>query len=120
MPTNLPKADSTDPTFAPRDEKRPNALISYTSPVQDPRPHPPSRSGPGIKIAWFLLGISFVVSLISSVTMIFQTLSWIRQRGATVPAWLNSLTLLSEWIFALSSVGLLILVVMTIFRSYRE
>jgi hypothetical protein len=88
--------------------------------VEDPRPHPPSRSGPGIKIAWFLLGISFVVSLISSVTMIFQTLSWIRQRGTTVPAWLNSLTLLSEWIFALSSLGLLVLVVVTIFRSHQE
>jgi hypothetical protein len=52
--------------------------------------------------------------------MIFQTLSLIRHRGATIPAWFSSVTLLSEWIFALSSLGLLVLAVMTILRSYRE
>jgi hypothetical protein len=52
--------------------------------------------------------------------MIFKTINWMRQHGATVPAWFSPVTRFSEGIFALSSVGLLILVVLTIFRSYRE
>jgi hypothetical protein len=83
-------------------------------------PNLPTRSSSSLKAAWFVLGIAFVVSLLSSITMIFQTLSWIRHRGATVPGWFNSVTLLSEWIFALSSLGLLVLAVITILRSYRE
>ena len=80
----------------------------------------PTRSSFSLRAAWFLLGTAFVLSLIASITMIFQTLSLIRHRGATIPAWFSSVTLLSEWIFALSSLGLLVLAVMTILRSYRE
>ncbi|RZU39681.1 hypothetical protein [Edaphobacter modestus] len=80
----------------------------------------PTRSSSSLRAAWFLLGTAFVLSLIASITMIFQTLSWIRHRGATIPAWFSAVTQLSEWIFALSSLGLLVLAVMTILRSYRE
>jgi hypothetical protein len=75
---------------------------------------------PSLRLAWIILGGSFVVSLITSVTMILRTLNWIRLYGPTVPSTYYAVTQLSEWIFGLSSVGLLILVVVAILRSYRD
>ena len=73
-----------------------------------------------LKLAWLILGCSFVISLLASVTMILRTVNWIRLRGTTVPPSYDSLTQFSEWVFGLSSAGLLILVVVTILRSYQD
>jgi hypothetical protein len=78
------------------------------------------NSSPSLKLPWLVLGCSFVLSLIASVTMILRTINWIRLRGTTVPSSYTALTQVSEWVFGLSSAGLLILTVITIFRSYRE
>jgi hypothetical protein len=88
--------------------------------VDESRTKQPSGSGTGLKTAWLVLGVSFVFSLIASVVMIARTINWIRLRGPNVPPPYGSLTQLSEWIFGLSSAGLLVLVVITILRSYRE
>jgi hypothetical protein len=79
-----------------------------------------SSSGAGLKFAWLVIGCTFVVSLIASVSMIAKTINWLRQHGATVPATYTVTTRLCEGIFALSSAGLVILVVITILRSYRN
>jgi hypothetical protein len=86
--------------------------------VDEPRPKQTSSSG--LKLAWIVLGCSFVFSLIASVTTIARTINWIRLRGTNVPASYTAMTQLSEWIFGLSSAGLLILVVLAILRSYRD
>jgi hypothetical protein len=52
--------------------------------------------------------------------MIVRTINWIRLRGATVPSSYTVITQLSEWIFGLSSAGLLILAVIAILRSYQK
>ncbi|QHS51234.1 hypothetical protein [Edaphobacter sp. 12200R-103] len=82
----------------------------------------PTRQIPSsnLKFAWLVLGCSFVGSLIASVTMIVRTINWIRLRGATVPSSYTVITQLSEWIFGLSSAGLLILAVIAILRSYQK
>jgi hypothetical protein len=77
-------------------------------------------SSPGLKLAWLVLGCSFVASLIASVTMIVRTINWIRLRGTTVPSSYTAITQLSEWVFGLSSAGLLILAVIAILRSYQR
>jgi hypothetical protein len=77
-------------------------------------------SSPSLKLAWLVLGCSFVASLIASVIMIVRTINWIRLRGTTVPASYAAITQLSEWIFGLSSAGLLILVLIVILRSYQN
>ena len=81
---------------------------------------PKQSSTSSLKAAWLILGCSFVVSLVTSVAMIVRTVNWIRLRGTTVPSSFIALTQLSEWIFGLSSAGLLILVIVAILRSYRE
>ena len=52
--------------------------------------------------------------------MIVRTINWIRLRGTTVPSSYTTITQLSEWVFGLSSAGLLILVVIAILRSYQR
>jgi hypothetical protein len=74
----------------------------------------------GLKFAWLVIGCTFFASLIASVSMIVRTINWLRQHGATVPATYTVTTRLCEGIFALSSAGLVILVVITILRSYRN
>lgn len=80
----------------------------------------PSTSGSGLKTAWLVIGCAFVVSLIASISMIVKTINWLRLRGTTIPANYNVLTRLCEAAFALSSAGLVVLVVITILRSYRN
>jgi hypothetical protein len=77
-------------------------------------------SSPGLRLAWLVLGCSFVASFLVSITMIVRTINWIRVRGTTVPPSYTAIAQLSEWIFGLSSAGLLILVVITILRSHQN
>ncbi|HEU4636301.1 MAG TPA: hypothetical protein VFS41_09000 [Edaphobacter sp.] len=86
--------------------------------MDDSSPKQTSRSN--LALAWIILGCTFVLSLIASVVMIARTINWIRLRGTTVPPSYTALTQVSEWIFGLSSAGLLLLVVMAILRSYRD
>ena len=64
----------------------------------------------------------FVASMFSSVAMIVQTLNWIRLKGPTakLPSWFQPATTLSEWALAISSLGLLMLAVVTIICQYRD
>jgi hypothetical protein len=63
----------------------------------------------------------FVISLTSSVVMIVQTINWMRLKGpGKLPAWLHPATTLSEWVLAISSLGLLMLAIATIVRQYRD
>jgi len=75
-----------------------------------------------LKPLWLLMATLFVVSMISSVAMIVQTLNWIRLNGpaAKLPAWFQPATTLSEWVLAISSLGLLMLAVVAIIRQYRD
>lgn len=81
---------------------------------------PTQTSSLGLKLAWLILGCSFVASLIASVTTIVRTINWLRLRGTAVPASYTTIAQLSEWIFGISSTGLLILVVITILRSRQD
>jgi hypothetical protein len=65
------------------------------------------------------MAVLFVISLVASVTMIVQTMNWIRLKGTGVPAWFQPMTTLSEWGLALSSLGLLALAAVTVVRGYR-
>ena len=76
--------------------------------------------GPSLKPLWFLMAILFVVSLVASIGMIVQTMNWLRLKGPDLPAWYNPVTTISEWGLTLSSVGLLVLTVVTVLRSYRN
>jgi hypothetical protein len=62
----------------------------------------------------------FVVSLVSSITMIVQTMNWLRLKGTGLPIWYQAMTTLSEWGLAISSVGLLALVAITVIRHYGD
>lgn len=62
----------------------------------------------------------FVISLVSSVTMIVQTMNWLRLKGTGVPPWFQPMTTLSEWGLAISSLGLLVLAAVTVVRGYRN
>jgi hypothetical protein len=66
------------------------------------------------------MAVLFVISLVSSVTMIVQTMNWLRLKGTGVPAWFQPMTRLSEWGLAISSLGLLVLAVVTVVRGYRD
>jgi hypothetical protein len=66
------------------------------------------------------MAVLFVISLVSSVTMIVQTMNWLRLRGTGVPNWFQPMTTLSEWGLAISSLGLLVLAGVTVFRGYRD
>lgn len=77
-------------------------------------------SSPGLKLAWIILGASFMASLIASVLSIARTINWIRLRGDTVPSSYTVATQISEWIFGLSSAGLLVLTIVAILRGYRD
>jgi|GEM_PF-3565320 len=88
--------------------------------MNEPQPTQRPPSSPILKAAWFLLATIFVLSLIASITMIVQTLSWISHHGPDLPPWFHPLTLLSEWALALSSLGLLALAIATVLRNYRD
>jgi hypothetical protein len=66
------------------------------------------------------MAVLFVISLVSSVTMIVQTMNWLRLKGTGVPAWFQPMTTLSEWGLAISSLGLLVLAAVTVVRGYRN
>ncbi len=66
------------------------------------------------------MAVLFVVSLVSSVTMIVQTMNWLRLKGTGVPAWFHPMTTLSEWGLAISSLGLLVLAAVAVVRGYRD
>jgi hypothetical protein len=83
-----------------------------------PKQNPPSNFS--LKPLWFLSGALFVISLVSSITMIVQTMNWIRIKGTGLPAWFSPMTRLSEWGLALSSLGLLLLAAITVVRGYRD
>jgi hypothetical protein len=82
--------------------------------------NPPQSPGPSLKPLWFLTAAIFVVSLVASIGMIAMTMNWLRLRGPGLPSWYGPATTLSEWGLTLSSVGLLVLAVVTILRSYRN
>jgi len=91
---------------------------SYLS-LPEHNPHAASSRHP-LRLLWFLMAVLFVVSLISSITMIVQTINWLRVKASAVPAWFHPLITLSEWGLALSSLGLLVLAGVTIVRGYRD
>ncbi len=62
----------------------------------------------------------FVVSLVTSIGMIVQTMNWLRLNRTGLPAWYSPVTTLSEWGLTISSVGLIVLAVLTVLRSYRN
>ena len=66
------------------------------------------------------MAVLFVISLVSSITMIVQTMNWLRLKGTGMPAWFQPMTRLSEWGLAISSLGLLVLAVVTVVRGYRD
>jgi hypothetical protein len=86
-----------------------------------PQDHNPRPShGPNLKPLWFITAILFAVSLVASIGMIGLTMNWLRLRGADLPAWYSPATWLSEWGLTLSSIGLIVLTVLTVLRSYRN
>jgi hypothetical protein len=53
--------------------------------------------------------------------MIGLTMNWLRLRGpGMLPAWYGPATTLSEWGLTLSSVGLIVLAVLSVLRGYRN
>ncbi|WP_035359243.1 hypothetical protein [Edaphobacter aggregans] len=87
-------------------------------PLPEHNPHPPT--GPSLKLLWFLTASVFVASLVASISMVALTMNWLRLKGPDLPNWYSPVTTLSEWGLTLSSVGLLVLAVLTILRSYRN
>jgi len=75
---------------------------------------------PSLKPFWFITAICFAISFVVSVTMIVQTMNWLRLKRTDLPAWYQPMTTLSEWGLTLSSFGLLVLAAITILRHYRD
>lgn len=83
-------------------------------PAKNPKPASSHR------LAWSLCIILFAVSLTAAVATIVQTFASVRIRGNAPPAWLHTLTLVCEAGLALSGVGIVILVTLSILRATRE
>jgi hypothetical protein len=59
--------------------------------------------------------------MVASIGMIGLTMNWLRLRGpGMLPAWYGPATTLSEWGLTLSSVGLIVLAVLSVLRGYRN
>jgi len=84
------------------------------------KPNSQSSAHPGLRLAWIVCSVVFAPSLFGALGMVFESISWMRDRGVPPPNWFQLVSAVLQWGLILSAVGLAGLIAQHIRQIYRN